>query len=112
MIRWLTWAGVWLRRLAVPALSLVVAAYFAYHGLHGERGLMAWRDLRGEVAEAEARLAELRSERAALEERVALMRSDGVSADMLGKLARGELGYLHPHEIVVPVEDPDPDTGQ
>ncbi len=87
----------------MPVVVMAVLGYFAYHGIQGDRGVLAWQHLQAEVAEAEARLDSLKERRQALEARVARLRSDGVDADLLGQQAREQLNYTHPHELVIPM---------
>lgn len=92
----------------------VLLAWFFWHALHGRRGLVAWMDLRREVAAARAELDALEAERAALEARVRALEPSGVDADLLeGELRR--LGYVEPDELVIlldPPEDAAPDQAR
>lgn len=84
-----------------PALGLLAIIYFAYHVVHGGRGLLAWRQIDMAVAAARAELATLRSERQALEHRVRLLHPESLDADMLDETARRVLGYGRPEDIVI-----------
>ncbi len=89
------------RRALLPFTGALALAYFGYHTINGDRGLVAWWQLRHEMTRAEVDLARLEARRAALQHRVALLRSESLDADMLDERARLMLGYGHPDEIVV-----------
>lgn len=89
--------------VVLPLALLLV--YFAWHALHGRRGLIARMDLERRLAAAQSELAELEARRRDLEERVRALEPGGVDADLLeGELRR--LGYVHPDELVVFVDPP------
>jgi cell division protein FtsB len=97
--------GHWL----VLPLALLLA-WFVYHAIHGRRGLVAWMDLRREVAAARAELEGLEAKRTALEARVRALEPSGVDADLLeGELRR--LGYVEPDELVILVDPPEEEAG-
>ncbi len=69
-------------------IGLSAFGYFAYHTVEGDRGLLAWLRLRGQIVDAELRLAKVSTERQALEHRVLLLRPDHLDPDMLEERAR------------------------
>ena len=87
--------------LVLPLAFLLL--WFVYHAIHGRRGLIAWIDLRREVAAARAELAELESRRAALKARVEALAPEAIDADLL-KTELRRLGYIEPDELVILVE--------
>ncbi|MBL8631153.1 MAG: septum formation initiator family protein [Rhodospirillaceae bacterium] len=76
--------------------------YFGYHAVQGDRGLIAWWNLRFEIERANATLAEVSAEKKALEHRVALLRSESLDPDMLEERARVMLGAVGPNDRIVP----------
>jgi cell division protein FtsB len=90
-----------LRPFAGPCLSLFVLFYFSYHLVSGNRGLVAWGDLRDRVTVARQTLEELQVRQKALEQQVALLRRDHLDQDMLEERARRVLGYTEPDEYVI-----------
>ena len=70
------------RKIAPPVLAACVVAYFGYHALHGERGVPAWRELKGDLAQARASEARLAEDRAQLARRVGLLRPDSLDPDL------------------------------
>ena len=89
------------RDLIAPTLLLLVAAYFAYHTVQGQRGLIAYARLDIEVERAEAELRTVSAERQAIESRVALLHPDHVEPDMLDEQTRRILGLAHPDEVII-----------
>lgn len=90
------------RQITLPVLGACVAGYFVYHGVHGERGLIAWLVLNQQIREAKAVEAELAAERATLERRAALLRPDSLDPDLLEERTRFMLNYAHTDELVIP----------
>jgi cell division protein FtsB len=89
------------RHIAPPVLAACVLSYFAYHAIQGDRGLLAWLQLRQDLAEAQAEDARLTSERARLEQRVSLLRAESLDPDLLDERAHALLGYGRPDEYVL-----------
>jgi cell division protein FtsB len=75
-------------------------AYFAWHAMHGQRGLLAWVDLNREIEASRAELGRLQSEREALERRVDGLRRDALDPDLLEEELR-KLGYVAEGEVVI-----------
>ena len=50
------------RHVVGPAIGVCVVSYFAYHVIHGDRGLSAWRALEQQVASARTELAQAKAE--------------------------------------------------
>ena len=87
-----------LRTLAPQILGAAICAYFAYHAVQGDRGLIAWLQLSRELAESETVLAGLAAERATLEHRVSLLRAESLDPDMLEEQARTMLNFAGPDD--------------
>ena len=90
------WLGV------ILVLTLV---YFAYHSIHGSRGLFAWVDRNHELEVKRLELKQIRAERQWLEERVEALGDDGIAIDLLEETLY-ELGFIHENEVVI--LDPQP----
>ena len=92
----------------VPSFFLAVAiAYFGYHALTGEQGVLNWIVVQNEIHEVELELAEARAEREALELTAARLRSESLDLDYVEERARAILNVAHPREFHVRI-DPDP----
>ena len=82
-------------------LSALLFAYFLFHAVQGDRGLLAWVTLKQQVSQASAEQAASEAERARWEKRIALLRSDGLDPDMLDERARSATGFGHADELVI-----------
>jgi cell division protein FtsB len=91
-----------LRQILGPLFGAAVMAYFAYHAVQGDRGLLAWWNLRFELDRANAELAEVSAEKRLLEHRVSLLRPESLDRDMLEERARIMLGVADPRDLIVP----------
>jgi cell division protein FtsB len=89
------------RKILPTVLAASVVGYFGYHALHGERGFLAWRELKGDLVAAQTVEAELADRRSRLERRTALLRADNLDPDLLEERARVLLGYGDPGDLVV-----------
>jgi len=88
------------KRAAAPAVLAGVVLYLGYHTVQGDRGLAAWLEIDGRIAEQRAELAVVRVERARMDRRVELMRADGLDPDLLDERARALLNMARPDERV------------
>lgn len=85
---------------AAAAMSLTVA-YFAYHAFAGEQGLGKWTDKQTELAEKKAVLKQLVAQNAALQKDIARLTPGQVDPDLVEFLARRDLGFVYPGELVL-----------
>ena len=89
----------------IPSFFLALAiAYFGYHALTGEQGVLNWLVVEAEIREAETELAVATAERELLEETAARLRSDSLDLDYLEERARDVLNVAHPREFSVEIE--------
>ena len=89
------------RQILPPVLGACLVAYFAYHAVQGDRGIIAWLVLNQRIREAEAVAVAGAAERAALERRVALLGPARLDPDMLDERARIMLGLAQGDELVI-----------
>ena len=87
--------------IAGPLIGLSAVTYFAYHTVEGDRGVLSYLRLHGEILDAEMRLAKVSSERQEMEHRVLLLRPDHLDPDMLEERARIMLNMGRDGEVVV-----------
>ena len=85
--------------LSVPAL-LAAVVYFGYPGLYGERGYVALTEVRAELVQSHARLADLTEKRLRLEHRIDLLKAG--DPDLVEELARTKLMDGAPGQVAVP----------
>ena len=87
MVRWtMRWLAGMRRRLAgawVPVGAIGLIAYFAFHAVQGDHGLLARFRLEAEAGEARAILAGLTEQRAWLQRRADLLNHQHLDLDML-----------------------------
>jgi len=96
------------RQIAPPVLGACLVAYFAYHAVQGDRGIIAWLVLHQQIREAETVATAGAAERATLERRVALLGPAGPDPDLLDERARIMLGLAQGDELVILLDGPDP----
>ncbi len=89
------------RKILPTVLAASVVGYFGYHALHGDRGFLAWRELKQDLSAARSVETQLAEQRAQLDRRTALLRADNLDPDLLDERARVLLGYGHPGDLVV-----------
>jgi cell division protein FtsB len=95
----------WLRREIrwrwLSGLFLLLTAWFAWHALHGSRGLYAYLDQRRTVQLLEQDLAELERQRDALKHHQALLDSRHMDADLVEEKLL-QLGWMREGDVFVP----------
>ena len=95
------------RQYWLSLLAFALVAYFSYHLVNGNRGLLAWQQYSQELEATRAELARLRAEHASLERKVARLRHDGLDPDLLDEEARRTLSLLDPQDVIILLE-PEP----
>jgi cell division protein FtsB len=90
----------WLVRRWHLVLGLLLLAYFAHHGVHGERGLLAWIDKSRELQSARAELATLDAQITELAGTVEALQPDRSDPDLLEEQLRN-LGFIGKDEVIV-----------
>lgn len=94
----------------LTVLITAVLGYFAYHALHGERGLLAWMDKSRALEAARQELDRVTAERLELEREVRAFQEDQIDRDRLEEELR-KLGYVKPNELIILRPDrPAPET--
>ena len=88
------------RVIVGPVLGISLVAYFAYHLVQGDRGLLAWMRLSQEIRKAQTTLAQIKAEEAPLAHHAALMRAR-IDPDLLDEEARQTLNLNGRDEIVI-----------
>jgi cell division protein FtsB len=91
-----------LKGVLVPSVFLAVSGYFAWHAVHGERGLNAREKREADITAARSELRRAEAERDAMERRVAGLRGDRLDRDQLEERARSLLNMVGRDEVVVP----------
>ena len=89
------------RSILGPVLGIALTAYFAYHLIEGDHGLMAWLRLTREIRAENANLEAVRAQRKALDLRVSDLKPNHLDPDLLDERVRATLNLIAPDEIVI-----------
>jgi len=81
--------------------SALVASYFVWHAIHGQRGLKTRDENSEKVAEMQATLDGLRTERARWKQKIDMVRGESIDRDILEEQARIELGRIQKNEVII-----------
>lgn len=81
--------------------ALLVLLALTGLAIAGPWGVLAWYDNSATLEARQHEVALLKEEIAALENRVNLLDPDHVDSDLVGELARRNLGVLHADEVVI-----------
>lgn len=92
----------WLGRVGAAALVASALGYVPYH-VYARSGLARTLQLRRDLAALHARNAELRGENRRLVREAEALRSD---PDAIERVARAELGWVRPGEVIVDLSPP------
>ena len=84
-----------------PTLGAAMIVYVTYHALQGERGLIAFWQLHGQVMHAQQIHNQLRYTKDRLQNRVKLLNPNSLDADMLEERVRFMLGYSRADETII-----------
>ncbi len=90
----------------LTAILLALIAYFAFHALTGERGMLSADQRDVVLARRHAELTHVRAQRMDLEARARLLRNGSLSADLLEERARSLLGFADPRDYVIRITKP------
>ncbi len=85
-------------------LLCTMIAFFGFHTIAGERGIMARPQLERKIMLAEEQLGLLQQHQHFLNHRISLMNQESVDADMLAETARAELGLYAPNDVIVSID--------
>jgi cell division protein FtsB len=89
------------RPMVGPLMVACILAYFGFHAIQGERGILTWLQLSNQIERTAWALDASRAEERRLEHRVGLLRADNLDPDMLDERARAVLNLAAPGEIVI-----------
>jgi cell division protein FtsB len=89
------------RQVVGPTLAVSLFAYFAYHAIEGDRGLLAWMQLTQDVESTQSELDKMVHTREALDHQTNLLRSEALDPDMLDERARAVLGLVRKDDVII-----------
>ena len=76
-------------------------AFFGFHSLTGERGLLMRDNLDREITSAQEHLYLLKKKNTQLQARISLLSGDVIDKDILEEMVRSELGLFAINEILI-----------
>jgi cell division protein FtsB len=92
-----------LRRALLPAVVLIVMAFFGGYAVLGPNGVLAYGQYKRQLAVKQAQYAQLDKQRSVLKNRVELLDPKHVDPDMADELTRKQLGVVAPDEVILPL---------
>lgn len=93
-----------IRKLAIPALAVIVVGTFAGHAVAGPNGIFAWGGYHRALKQRQAELADLKKQEAQLRHHSKLLDPRRADPDMADELVRKNLGLVRPDEVIIPLE--------
>jgi cell division protein FtsB len=93
-----------IRRVAMPALAVIVVGTFAGHAIAGPNGILAWGSYHRALEQRKTELAQIEQQRAQLKHRSDLLNPRKADPDMADELVRKDLGLVRPDEVIVPLD--------
>ena len=93
-----------IRRVAMPALAVIVVGTFAGHAIAGPNGILAWGSYHRALEQRKVELAAIEREHAQLKHRSDLLNPRKADPDMADELVRKDLGLVRPDEVIVPLD--------
>ena len=81
-----------------------IIAFFGFHTVAGDRGILARPQLEYKILQAQEELFLLEKRQSFLSHRIELMHKDGVDADFLAETARSELGLFAPNDVIISID--------
>lgn len=78
-----------------------LCAYFGFHLVTGERGVVVLWDLRQEEARLSEKLEQMQAERETLAHHVDLMRPEHGDPDLIDERVRSELGFARTDDFII-----------
>lgn len=89
------------RQILAPFVGVCLAAYFGYHAIQGDRGIVTWLQLSQRIERVQAAIAASREVEHRLAHRVALLRPGNLDRDLLDERARAVLNLIHPDDRII-----------
>ena len=93
-----------IRRVAMPALAVIVVGTFAGHAVAGPNGILAWGSYHHALLQRQAELAQIELEHTRLKHRSQLLDPNKADPDMADELVRKKLGLVRPDEVIIPLD--------
>ena len=91
----------YVRQAVWPAVGGLLVAYFAYHMVQGERGLISYLRLQADMRAANAALAATTAEREFWQRNVDSLIPEHLDLDVLEERARTMLNHVRDDEVII-----------
>ena len=79
----------------------VIVAYFLYHIVTGQRGILSTLDINEKILEKKQRLEQLHDEKGVLEYKIKVLKSKITDYDLIDEIVRSKIGIADPLEKVL-----------
>ena len=89
------------RSILVLLSAIGLATYFGYHAIDGRFGLGSRQGLFDRASALDAEVTRLEAVRSALARKTALLSGGRIDQDLLDVLARKDLGYTNPVDVII-----------
>lgn len=93
-----------IKRVAAPALGLVIIGYFVAAAVVGDNGVLSWGEYRKAKVERQAELEQLKAEESRLSHRSQLLDPKATDPDLAEEEVKRKLGVVRSDEVIVPLE--------
>lgn len=93
-----------IRRVAMPALAVIVVGTFAGHAIAGPNGILAWGSYHRALQQRQSELIQIEREHAQLKHRSDLLDPKKADPDIADELVRKDLGLVRPDEVIIPLD--------
>ena len=90
-----------LKNSSFVLVCVFLVAYFLYHTVNGERGVLRYMLLKKEIAQAEKIAESYHKQKLKLEDKVRLLSSSSLDLDMLEERAREVLNFASEDEFII-----------
>lgn len=90
-----------LKQAVAPVIAFTVMAYFIFHSVEGERGLLTYWSMQDRVTEIAKILDDTTESRKNLEQHVLSLRAGHLDPDLLDERARAMLNAAHPDDVII-----------
>lgn len=94
------------RGLLGPLAAFFCVAYFIYHSIQGERGLLSMLRMKQKLEIVRQEFHFLQAQKELLDRRVYLLRPDSLDLDILEERARAVLNFARSDEVIIFEEKP------
>jgi cell division protein FtsB len=93
-----------IRRVAAPALGVLIIGYFLAAAVVGDNGVLSWGEYRRAKSERQVQLDELKAEEARLVHRNRLLDPKQTDPDLAEEEVKRKLGVVRSDEVVVKLD--------